>query len=57
MVDRMIDLIRQHYTGDFNWRSQRQGRVVVLSARREDHAQLEEYLMREFFGTPVVKRQ
>ena len=57
MVDRMIDLIRQHYTGDFNWRSQRQGKVVVLSARPEDHAELEEYLMREFFGTPVVKRQ
>ena len=57
MVDRMIDIIRQHYTGDFNWRSQRQDKVVVLSARREDHAELEEYLMREFFGTPVVKRQ
>jgi len=57
MVDRMIDLIRQHYKGDFNWRSQRQDKVVVLSARPEDHAELEEYLMREFFGTPLVKRQ
>jgi hypothetical protein len=57
MVDRMIELIRQHYTGDFNWRSQRQDKVVVLSARPEDHAYLEEYLMREFFGTPLVKRQ
>ena len=57
MVDRMIQLIRQHYQADFNWKSQRQGRVVVLSARPEDHAQLEEYLMREFFGTPLVKRQ
>ena len=57
MVDRMIDLIRQHYQGDFNWKSQRQGKVVVLSARPEDHAELEDYLMREFFGTPLVKRQ
>jgi hypothetical protein len=57
MVDRMIELIRQHYQGDFNWKSQRQGKIVVLSARPEDHAYLEEYLMREFFGTPLVKRQ
>ncbi|HZZ91974.1 MAG TPA: hypothetical protein VFE23_05385 [Usitatibacter sp.] len=57
MVDRMIDLIRQHYKGDFNWRSQRQDKVVVLSARPEDQAELEEYLVREFFGTPLVKRQ
>ena len=57
MVDRMIDLIRQHYQGDFNWKSQRQGKVVVLSARPEDHAELEDYLVREFFGTPLVKRQ
>jgi hypothetical protein len=56
MVDRMIDLIREHYQGDFNWHSQRQGKTIVLSARKEDHAQLEEYLMREFFGTPVVKQ-
>jgi hypothetical protein len=56
MVDRMIDLIREHYQGDFNWRSQRQAKTVVLSARKEDHAQLEDYLMREFFGTPIVKR-
>jgi hypothetical protein len=57
MVDRMIELIRQHYQGDFNWKSQRQGKVVVLSARPEDHAELEDYLVREFFGTPLVKRQ
>jgi hypothetical protein len=56
MVDRMIELIRQHYTGDFNWRSQRLDRVVVLSARPEDQAYLEDYLIREFFGTPLVKR-
>jgi len=27
----------------------------VLSARREDSAELEDFLMREFFGTPLAK--
>jgi hypothetical protein len=56
MVRSMIALIRQHYTADFNWRSPRQGRVVVLSARPEDNEQLEAYLLREFFGTPTLNR-
>jgi hypothetical protein len=56
MVRRMIQLIRSHYTGDFNWHSHRLDRVVVLSARPEDNEQLENYLMREFFGTPVLNR-
>jgi hypothetical protein len=55
IVRRMIALIRTHYTGDFNWESRRLGRVVVLSAAPEDNAGLEEFLMREFFGTPLVK--
>ena len=45
----MIDLIRTHYKGDFNWDSHRLGRVVVLSARIEDTTGLEEFMMREFF--------
>ena len=49
MVRKMIDLIREHYKGDFNWESQRLGRVVVMSARPEDSAQLETFLMREMF--------
>ena len=49
IVRRMIDLIRTHYKGDFNWDSHRLGRVVVLSARIEDTAGLEEFMMREFF--------
>jgi len=49
VVRRMIELIRAYYKGDFNWESQRVGRVV-LSARKEDSAQLEDFLMREFFG-------
>lgn len=57
IVQRMIKLIRQHYTGDFNWESFKLGRVVVLSARPEDNEKLEDFLAREFFGTPLVKRE
>lgn len=57
MVRRMIELIRTHYSGDFNFRSQRLGgRVVVLSARREDQAELEDFLLKELFGMPVLNR-
>ncbi|HPX87837.1 MAG TPA: hypothetical protein PL133_01085 [Methylophilaceae bacterium] len=51
MVKKMIALIREHYQGDFNWDSQRLGRTIVKSARLEDNAELEEFLMMEFFGT------
>lgn len=50
LVRRMIELIRTHYDGDFNWDSHRLGRVVVKSARKEDSAELEAFLMKEFFG-------
>jgi hypothetical protein len=50
MVRKMIELIRQHYQGNFNWESYRLGRVIVLSARTEDSAGLEAFLIREFFG-------
>lgn len=50
MVRKMIELIREHYKGNFNWESHRMGRVVVLSARLEDSAGLEGFLIREFFG-------
>ena len=49
IVRRMIELIRTHYQGNFNWDSHRLGRVVVLSARIEDTSGLEEFMMREFF--------
>lgn len=49
LVRRMIEIIREHYSGDFNWESQRLGRVVVLSARPKDTANLERFLMKEFF--------
>jgi len=46
---KMIELIRRHYDGDFNWESLRLGRVVVLSARPEDESGLEDFLIAEFF--------
>jgi hypothetical protein len=56
IVKRMIELIRSHYTGDFRWESHHLGRVVVLSARPEDNDGLEDFLVREFFGTPAIRR-
>jgi hypothetical protein len=50
VVRKMIELIRRYYSGDFNWESQRLGRVVVLSARKEDSEGLEDFLILEFFG-------
>ncbi len=54
IVRSMIALIRTHYTGDFLWESHRLGKVVRLSARPEDNGDLEEFMIREFFGTPVL---
>lgn len=51
MIRRMIVLIREHYQGDFEWISHRLGRAVMKSARVEDSAELEHFLMQEFFGT------
>ena len=51
MIKRMIALIREHYDGDFQWESHRLGRSVTQSARLEDSAGLEDFLMMEFFGT------
>jgi len=55
IVKRMIQLIRTHYQGDFRWESRYLGRVVVLSARPEDNDGLEDFLIREFFGTPAMR--
>lgn len=49
IVRSMIVLIRKYYKDYFNWESQRLERVVVLSARMEDNAGLEDFLIREFF--------
>jgi outer membrane biosynthesis protein TonB len=49
IVRKMIEIIRKYQPGDFNWNSHRLGRVVTLSARREDNAGLEAFLKEEFF--------
>ncbi|HSS26651.1 MAG TPA: hypothetical protein VLL50_01745 [Usitatibacter sp.] len=56
IVKRMMELIRGHYKEDFRWESRRKGRVVVLSARLEDTEGTEDFLMEEFFDTPVKRR-
>lgn len=45
----MIDIIREQKPGDFEWESHRLGKVLTMSARPKDQAQLETFLMREFF--------
>ncbi len=50
IVRKMIELIRRYYKGNFNWESQRLDRIVSLSARAEDNASLEEFMVKEFFG-------
>lgn len=54
VIRSMIALIRTHYTGDFLWESHRLQKVVRLSARQEDTEELEEFMLREFYGTPVL---
>ena len=52
VVRRMIEIIRESTTGDFTWVSQRLGDRVTLSARPEDNAELEEFIMRDIFSDP-----
>lgn len=49
IVRKMIELIRQRQSGDFSWQSARLGRVVLLSARPQDNAELEDFLKRDYF--------
>jgi hypothetical protein len=49
IVRRMISIIREYEQKDFSWKSERLGRTVTLSARPEDTAGLEDFLMRDFF--------
>ncbi len=49
IVKKMIELIRKEKPGDFVWDSYRLGHHVNLSARLEDTAELQAFLMREFF--------
>ena len=52
VVRKMIAIIREYEVEDFTWESRRLGRNVQLSARKQDNAQLEAFLMKEFFDTP-----
>ena len=55
IIKKMIEIIRREYKGDFNWESDRLGRSVVLSARIEDNAALEEFLMQDFLATDAFR--
>jgi hypothetical protein len=52
VIRRMIAIVREHETGDFLWESPRLGRQLTLSARQKDNAELEAFLMQEFFSDP-----
>ncbi len=49
VIRRMVAIIREHEKGDFVWESRRLNRNVNLSARVTDAAELEAFLMTEFF--------
>ena len=46
---KMIELIRKEKTGDFDWDSHRLQRVVKMSARPQDEAELTAFLYKEMF--------
>ncbi|HEY7787865.1 MAG TPA: hypothetical protein VIF33_05005 [Casimicrobiaceae bacterium] len=54
VVRKMIAIIRENVTGDFTWVSRRLGRQVRLSARPDDNAGLEDFIMRDVFPDPHV---
>jgi hypothetical protein len=49
IVKKMIEMIRKEKPGDFVWESHRLGRNVPMSARKEDEAELQVFLLQEFF--------
>jgi type IV secretory pathway VirB10-like protein len=49
IVKKMIQLIRKERPGDFPWDSHRLGKVVTMSARPQDEAELQAFLMKEMF--------
>jgi hypothetical protein len=52
VVRKMIAIIREDVSGDFLWVSQRLGRSMMLSARLRDNAELEAFMLDEFFPDP-----
>ena len=57
VVRKMIAIIREFVTDDFTWESQRLHRDVRLSARAADNAELETFMMSEFFFEVRSRRQ
>jgi hypothetical protein len=55
MVRRMIVIIRELSSGDFLWQSRRLGKGVWLSARAQDTAELEAFMLREIFPDPRAR--
>lgn len=49
VIKQMIKLIRKHYKGEFTWESYRLNRSIKMSAKLEDNAGLEEFLMQEIW--------
>ena len=49
IVKKMIEIIRKEKSGDFDWESHRLQRVVKMSARPQDQAELEAFLYLEMF--------
>ena len=49
IVRKIIAIIRDYEPGDFHWESKRLGREMTLSARQSDNAELENFMMQEFF--------
>ena len=49
VVKEMVKIIRKEKPGDFEWESQRLGKVVTMSARKEDEKELIAFLMKEMF--------
>lgn len=57
IIKKMIDLIRKEKPGDFEWDSHRLQRVVKMSARVEDQAELEAFLFKEMFPNYTPPRR
>ena len=49
IIKKMVELIRKEKVGDFDWDSRRLQRVVRMSARVQDTAELEAFLYQEMF--------
>lgn len=56
IVKKMIELIRKEKPGDFVWESHRLGRNVPMSALPEHSAELQAFLLKEFFPDYRARR-